>query len=116
MFTGNYFTQKEGERYIIPGGTDCILYPNAITGDMSCAYLEMDGIYPEKGMRKNLTCVEAFFIIKGSVVVTLDTESKRINAGDVLYVPLNTPYKVEGVATIFVFINPSWDSEQNVAC
>jgi len=113
----SYIARKETAReYDIPGGSRCVLYQDSPVGNLSCAYVEMDGRYPEKGFRKNTTCTEATFVIEGALTFIVGGESILLGEGEVLYLPLNTPYAVEGKGKSFVFINPKWDPDQNVAC
>ena len=107
------FSQEQAKHYPLPGG-ECWLYPDCDTGRLSCAYVEQTGRYPEKGFRKNLTCTEAFFVLDGEMDIIINGEKQRLKQHDVVYVPLNTPYAVEGKGRTLVFIEPKWDSAQNV--
>lgn len=107
------FSQSDAKKYDIPGGT-CYLYPDCPTGRLSCAYVLQDGRYPEEGFRKNSVCTEAMFIIDGRFTMTIDGETRELGPKDVVYVPVGAAYSIEGKGTTFVFIEPKWDSAQNV--
>ncbi len=109
------FSQDQAKKYDIPGGT-CFLYPDCPTGRLSCAYVIQDGRYPEKGRKKNNVCTEGMFIIDGEYDLDLGGKSYHLKAGDVVYVPVGMPYSIEGKGRSLVFIEPKWDSAQNVAC
>ncbi len=108
-------TKADAKKYDIPGGV-CYLYPDCPTGRLSCAYVEQVGRYPEQGFRKNLKCTEAMFIIDGDMTFIIDGKTFPVKPHDVVYVPLNTPYAVEGTGRSLVFIEPKWESDQNVPC
>lgn len=103
------------KKYDIDGGV-CYLYPDATQGALSCAYVIQDGRYPIEHFKMNKECTEAFFIIDGKYELTLGNETRTLKAKDVVYVPLHTPYAIEGKGTSFVFITPKWNSAQNVPC
>ena len=110
-----HFTQDDAKKYQIPGG-DCYLYPDCPTGRLSCALVVQSGRYPEAGFRKNSVCTEAMFVIEGEFTLTVAGEARALKPHDVAYVPLDTPYSIEGSGKVFVFIEPAWDGAQNVAC
>ncbi len=107
------FQKSDAKKYAIPGG-DCYLYPDSPTGRLSCAYVVQDGRYPEQGRKVNKVCTEAMFIIDGEYTMDLGGEILKLKAHDVVYVTPGTPYSIEGKGTSFVFIEPKWDSTQNV--
>lgn len=107
------FSQEEAKKYDIPGGT-CWLYPDCPTGRLSCAYVVSEGRYPESGFRKNTVCTEAMFIIEGEFTITIGGESRQLKPRDVAYVPVGVPYSMDGKGVTLVFIEPKWDSAQNV--
>lgn len=109
-------TQEGAKLYDIPGGK-CWLYPHCPTGKLSFAYVEEEGRYPEKGYRKNERCTEAFFVLEGELTLTIGGEGGEVHVlrqHDLFYVPLNTPYSVDGKGKSIVFIEPEWDSAQNI--
>ncbi len=110
-----YFTQADAKKYEIPGG-DCYLYPDCPTGRLSCALVLQKGRYPETGFRKNSICTEAMFVIEGEFTLTVANETVKLKQHDVVYIPLDTPYTIEGEGKTLVFIEPKWDGAQNVAC
>lgn len=103
------------KRYDIDGGV-CYLYPDAENAELSSAYVIQDGRYPVENFKMNRECTEAFFIIDGEYTLTLGHNTTVLKPHDIVYVPLNTPYSIEGKGTSFVFITPKWKSEQNVHC
>ncbi len=115
MYEAYVARKKDAKVYDIPGGSVCTLYADSPVGNLSCAYVETDGRYPAEGSRKNIVCTEATFVIEGSMEFTLGDEKFLLEAGDVIYVPVNVPYTVVGKGRSLVFINPKWDSAQNVA-
>lgn len=108
-------TKADAKKYAIDGG-ECYLYPDCKTGRLSCAYVIQDGRYPLKGRKVNKTCTEAMFIIDGEYQMDLGGKKLSLKAHDLVYVTPNTPYSIEGKGTSLVFIEPKWDSKQNVAC
>lgn len=102
-------------RYDIDGGV-CYLYPDAEHAELSSAFVLQNGRYPVENFKMNKECTEAFFIIDGEYTLTLGRETRTLKAHDVVYVPLNTPYAMEGKGKSFVYITPKWKSEQNVHC
>lgn len=102
-------------RYDIDGGV-CYLYPDAEHAELSSAFVLQDGRYPVENFKMNKECTEAFFIIDGEYTLTLGHETRTLKAHDVVYVPLNTPYAIEGKGKSFVYITPKWKGEQNVHC
>lgn len=109
------FTQNDAKKYEIPGG-DCYLYPDCPTGRLSCALVVQNGRYPEEGFRKNSVCTESMFVIEGEFTLTVDGNATQLTQYNLAYVPLNTPYSIEGNGKVCVFIEPKWDSAQNVQC
>lgn len=106
---------SQATQYFIDGG-ECYLYPDQKHSNMSCAYVVQDSRYPVENFKMNTECTESFFIIDGEYTLTLGHETHMLQAKDVVHVPLNTPYSIEGKGTSFVFIEPNWKSEQNIAC
>jgi mannose-6-phosphate isomerase-like protein (cupin superfamily) len=107
------FQQSDAKKYPLPGGT-CWLYPDCPTGRLSCALVEQDGRYPEEGFRKNSICTESMFVLDGEFTLTVGESVKTLKKHDLAYIPLDTPYSIEGKGSVFVFIEPKWDSAQNV--
>lgn len=105
--------RSDAKFYAIPGG-DCWLYPDCPTGRLSCAYVESTGRYPEKGFRKNLRCTESMFVIEGEFRIWVGGQEFPLRQHDLFYVPVGTPYALEGTGKTLVFIEPKWDSAQNV--
>lgn len=108
------FTKDDAKQYDIPGGV-CWLYPDSPTGRLSAALVHQDGRYPETGYRYNEMCTEAFFIISGKFTITIAGKAHVLPPNSVVYIPPRTPYAVEGTGDSFVFIEPKWNSGQNVA-
>ncbi|MEX1112805.1 MAG: cupin domain-containing protein [Candidatus Andersenbacteria bacterium] len=106
------FKQSDAKAYELPGGY-CYLYPDSSTGRLSCALVEQDGRYPTEGYKQNDVCTEALFILDGNFEVTVNGKTHQTSKHDVTYIPPKTPYAVEGKGTVFVFIEPKWDSGQN---
>lgn len=107
------FSREEAKKYDIPGGT-CYLYPDCPTGRLSCALVVQNGRYPETGFRKNAVCTESMFVIEGEFTLTVGNETRNIKVNDLAYIPLETPYAIEGKGRVCVFIEPKWESGQNV--
>jgi mannose-6-phosphate isomerase-like protein (cupin superfamily) len=108
-------TDASVKKYDIDGGI-CYLYPDAPNAPLSAAYVIQDGRYPTENFKMNKKCTEAFFIIDGEYTLTLGHETRTLKAQDVVYIPVNTPYAMEGKGTSFVYITPQWESSQNVHC
>ncbi|MEX0649755.1 MAG: cupin domain-containing protein [Candidatus Andersenbacteria bacterium] len=108
------FKQSDARSYDLEGG-HCYLYPDSPTEKLSCALVEQDGRYPTEGYKQNSICTEAFFVIDGSLKITVNGEVHQMNKHDVAYIPPKTPYAVEGKGTVFIFIEPKWDSTQNTS-
>lgn len=108
----NIFTKKDAKGYDVPGGR-CFLYPDSPTGRLSAALVEQTGRYPEKGYRINDICTESFFVVNGEFLITLNKKTTMVRPLDVIFVPPHTPYSIEGHGTVFVFIEPKWDPNQN---
>ncbi len=115
MSYGPFTQMEDAKKYDIAGGV-CWLYPDCPTNRLSCAYVEQDGRYPVEGFRKNERCTEAMFIIEGSLTLVVGGEKHVLKPHDIYYVPINTPYSVEGTGKSLVFIEPKWESAQNVQC
>ncbi len=109
-----FYSLTDAKQYDIPGG-HCYLYPDSPTGRLSCALVEQDGRYPTAGFRQNAVCTEALFVIDGDFQVIMDNKAHPLKSRDMVYIPPHTPYAVEGKGTVFVFIEPKWDSAQNTA-
>ncbi len=113
MKISNYHAPKNtAQKHKIPGGV-CHVFPRCPTGRLSAALVEQDGRYPESGFRQNEYCTEAIFVLEGNLEITVGGEKFPLAVHDVFYIPLQTPYSLEGKGRAFVFIEPEWDSEQN---
>ena len=108
-------TDASVKKYDIDGGI-CYLYPDAENAPLSAAYVIQNGRYPTENFKMNKKCTEAFFIIDGTYLLTLGYKTRTLKAQDVVYIPVNTPYAMEGEGTSFVYITPKWESNQNVHC
>jgi mannose-6-phosphate isomerase-like protein (cupin superfamily) len=109
-----FYSLTDTKQYDIPGGR-CYLYPDSPTGRLSCALVEQAGRYPSTGFRQNAVCTEALFIIDGNFQVTVNGRVNALKPRDIVYIPPHTPYAVDGKGTVFVFIEPKWNSDQNTA-
>ncbi len=108
------FSKSDATKYSIDGGK-CYLYPHSSTGRLSAALVEQEGRYPSDGYRQNVVCTEAIFIVQGDFIITLNGKINKLKPHDVVYIVPGTPYAIEGKGTVFVFIEPKWDSTQNTA-
>lgn len=106
------FSRADATRYSIDGG-ECYLYPHSPTRRLSAALIEQEGRYPSAGYRKNAVCTEALFIVQGFFIITLNDKVSNLKPHDVVYIVPGTSYAIEGKGTVFVFIEPKWDSTQN---
>lgn len=112
----NYFAPKSSAKeYAIPGG-NCFLYPDCPTGRLSSAHIIQDGRYPETGFKMNKICTESIFIINGNFEITVGEEKYPLTQYDIFYIPVKVPYSISGTGEALVFIEPKWDSAQNIAC
>lgn len=105
--------KKNATNFKIPGGTNGFLYQQVINSGQSLAFVSMDGVYPEKGFSINDICTETFFVVDGSLNVTVDKEEFALERHDAIVIAPGKKYKVSGVATVVDFITPQWDSSQN---
>lgn len=105
--------KEQAEKFIIPGGTEGVLYPPSPRRDQSIAIVEMDGIYPEKGFSINDFCTETIFMLEGELEVEIEGKTYIIKPGDMAVIePLNK-YRVRGKGKSIDLITPAWDKAQN---
>jgi mannose-6-phosphate isomerase-like protein (cupin superfamily) len=116
----NYFFKKdmlikkeEAQEFSIPGGTEGVLYPSSPSGDQTIAYVEIDGVYPEKGYSINDVCTESIFLVAGSVEVELDGKWNVLEEGDVCLIFPGNKYRMRGNGKALDLITPAWDKNQN---
>jgi mannose-6-phosphate isomerase-like protein (cupin superfamily) len=105
--------KEDSKKFSIPGGTDGWLYPSNLQSDQTIAYVEMDGVYPEKGYSINDVCTETFFVVEGNLTIYIDDEVYELEKGDVIIVSPGKKYNTRGKAKIIDFITPSWEKNNN---
>jgi mannose-6-phosphate isomerase-like protein (cupin superfamily) len=102
LFEGNNgVTRGEGTSYIIT---------NYLTKEkstrVSVAVSEPDG-----KMWKTINRVSdrVYYFIKGKAKFIFENKTVEVNPGDVLFIPLNTPYSAEGKFKAVLINSPSFD-------
>jgi len=58
-------------------------------------------IYPNQKINKHIhkSCDVIYYILKGSGVVNVENESKRVEVGDSIFIPKNTVHNIENDTT-----------------
>ncbi len=109
-----FIRKKERKPFEIPRGTKGKLYPSSPKGDQTVAFVEMDGIYPEKGWSVNDISTETIFLQEGEFILETEKEGKHeMEPGDMFLVFPETKYRIEGKGRAVVIITPSWEKNTN---
>jgi len=80
--------------------------------DLDCALVEIHGRFPENGWTQNTKCKELFYMVKGSGVLTTETERISFSEGDMAIADVNEKYFWEGDCTLLTPCTPAWSPEQ----
>lgn len=111
-----FYSQQDAQPFTIPGGaqgTKGFLYPPHPNAEQSVAYIEMDGVYPERGYSMNDICTETIYVLDGFMEIEYDGAWHRLQPHDMLMILPKHRYRSKGTGTAMVFITPSWDKTQN---
>ena len=107
------YKKIDAEKFTITGGTEGIIFPSSPKGDQTVAYVEMDGIYPEKGYSINSKCTETICLIDGSFSIEISGKKYMMKKGDICMILPGNKYRIVGKGKSFDFITPAWDKKQN---
>ena len=84
-------------------------YP--INTQFSGALIEIDGHH---GKMKCLSQDRIYYVVSGEGEFTLEEETQSVQAKDVVFVPMNTPYDFSGKLTVFLVCSPKFKAEDDV--
>ena len=75
---------------------------------------EIHGRYPEHGFDVDTEVTASWYVASGEGQICLDEQTFTVSAGDMLYVPQNTKFWIEGEALkLVVTSSPPWTPEQH---
>jgi mannose-6-phosphate isomerase-like protein (cupin superfamily) len=83
------------------------------TRSIGLATGKINGRHPESGWIKNTQCELVYYCISGQGRVTIESEPFTLQAGDILLIPKNKKYFIEG-QDLFICLPsaPAWTPEQ----
>jgi mannose-6-phosphate isomerase-like protein (cupin superfamily) len=100
--SSDMYTKKVGPMQITE-------YP--INTQFSGALIEIDGHH---GKMKCLSQDRIYYVVSGEGEFTIKEEAQSVQAKDVLFVPMNTPYNFYGKRTMFLVCSPQFMAEDDV--
>jgi mannose-6-phosphate isomerase-like protein (cupin superfamily) len=105
---------KQTEAKLIKFGAKQIFAYPLETKLMSVAYMKIEGRHPngDKYLFER-DCQFVIFITKGSAKVFINNSIYNVEVGDVLYVPSQTRFAVEGNVEYVTFDTPGYYPEQS---
>ena len=106
-------SKEDAKAFTIAGGVAGLLYPPGPNKALSIAVVEQDGTYPQQGWSINDTCTETFYVLEGSLEVTINGTSTTLQSGDVCSIQPGNKYQVHGTGKTIDIITPAWDKKQN---
>jgi len=93
----------------------CIAYEYAHKDkNISIAFIELRGRYPDKGRVTNQICKEMVFVVKGEGKVEIDGNEFILNEGDTILIQPNQKFFWEGNLVLVMPCHPAWYPEQHV--
>lgn len=108
-----YVSKKQAEAYSGDGysGLD---YPMT-DPDINFAVIKINGRSPKTGFQVNTDCKEMLYILNGSGIMYLKSNSEEIHfeQGDVILLDKNECYAFDGNFEAAVPCTPAWTSEQH---
>ncbi|MCX6784637.1 MAG: hypothetical protein NTV81_01725 [Candidatus Komeilibacteria bacterium] len=108
-----FYKKNQAEKFLIPGGTEGLLFPSSPKGDQTVAVVEMDGVYPASGYSLNDFCTETIYLIEGLLEAEVSGEKYVLQSGDLLVILPGNKYKLTGQGKSVDLITPAWDKSQN---
>ena len=88
------------------------IYPYNINPKFSGALIELNG---KHGKIKCIGEDRIYFIIEGSGKVVLNGKESKVEPYDLIFVPKNTPYDMEGKMKYFLVCSPEFRAEDDVS-
>ena len=88
-----------------------VIHEYEINSDFSGALVEIDG---DHGKLKCLKEDRIYFIIGGGGKFDLNGEISKVSAGDLIFVPKDTPYNVIGKMKYFLVCSPEFNPEDDI--
>lgn len=82
--------------------------------DISVAFIELTGRYPDKGRSINQICKMVILVAKGEGKVEVDGNTFMLNEGDAILIDPNQKYFLEGKMDLVISSHPAWYPEQYV--
>lgn len=93
----------------------CIAYEYAHEDkDISVAFIELTGRYPDKGRVMNQICKEMIFVSKGEGKVEIDGNKFMLNESDAILIQPNQKYFLEGKMGLVISAYPAWYPKQHI--
>ena len=103
--------KKEQSQKFINGNITAYEYPSE-NKSINSGYVEIRGRYPAEGWICNQVCTELAFIIRGSAILTTQTESFSLKEMDQIIINPNEKYFWNGDCDVLVPSTPPWFPEQ----
>jgi mannose-6-phosphate isomerase-like protein (cupin superfamily) len=102
------YTLKDAVRFERPNVKGLAFNSHRDFGDMSADILEVSGWH---GLVKSLNSTRCFYVLEGNGHFHVGGKEYDVVAGDVLFVPWNTPHDFTGEMKLFVVHSPSFHKE-----
>ncbi|UCG95210.1 MAG: cupin domain-containing protein [archaeon] len=88
-----------------------VIFPYKINPNFSATYIEIDGNY---GAIKCLREDRIYFIIEGSGKFIIEDNEYEVKNGDLIFIPMNTPYNIIGKMSCFLLCSPEFNPDDDV--
>jgi len=74
---------------------------------------EINGRYPKSGTDVDTQIEQIWYVLEGSGALLVQDEAHEFESGDMVYVPKNQPYVIQGSMKLLVASSPAWTPEQH---
>jgi len=92
----------------------CIAYEYPMKDkDISAAFVEIKGRYPDEGQVTNEIVKELVFVLGGKGKIVIDNKEHELSEGDSILIIPKQKYFFDGTLELIVSCSPAWYQEQH---
>lgn len=94
--------------------SSCVVYEYPTEDkDINVAFAELNGRYPNEGYVSNTIVKEILYVLSGKGKIVIEEDENELAEGDMVTIPSNKKYFLEGNLKLIIPCTPAWSSEQH---
>ena len=104
---------KKSQSQVFQNGNITAIEYSSTNPSINVALVEINGRHPQTDFLINEKVTELVYVIKGSAILSTESQKISLTEGDVIIISPNEKYFWEGHCTLLTPCTPPWTPEQN---